>query len=65
MKQFLISAKVVVSVYTRVEAETLEEAIEIAQERELMGIAQTGCDTEEDTWLCDELDGMPENISLA
>lgn len=30
-----------------------------------MGIAQTGCDTEEDTWLCDELDGMPENIQEA
>lgn len=55
-------ANVTISVYTEVEANTLKEAIEIAQERELMGITQSGCDTEEDAWLCDELDGVPENI---
>lgn len=63
--KFKLTANVTISVYTEVEADTLEEAIEIAKERELMGIAQTGCDTEEDTWLCDELDGMPENIQEA
>ena len=63
--KFKLTANVTISVYTEVEADTLEEAIEIAKERELMGIAQTGFDTEEDTWLCDELDGMPENIQEA
>ena len=62
--KFNLTAQVTISVYTEVEAETIEEAIEIAQERELMGITRTGVDTEQDTWLCDELDGMPENISL-
>jgi predicted phage gp36 major capsid-like protein len=59
---FKLIANVTISVYTQVEANTLEEAVEIAKERELMGITQTGCDTEQDTWLCDELDGIPQNI---
>lgn len=60
--KFKLTANVTISVYTEVEADTLEEAIEIGKERELMGITQTGCDTEKDAWLCDELDGTPENI---
>lgn len=60
--KYKLTAQVTISVYTDVEADSLEEAIEIAEERGFMSIASNGCDTEEDTWMCDELDGYPKNI---
>ena len=65
MKKFALTSQITISLYTEVEAETLEEAIEIAKERDLMAIARTGGETEEDTWMADELDGMPVNIKKA
>jgi hypothetical protein len=60
--KFKLTANVTISVYTEVEADTLKEAIKIAKERELVSITKTGCDTEQDTWMCDELDGIPTDI---
>ena len=63
MTKFRLTANVTISVYTEVEADTLEEAIEIAKERDLMVIVGTGGDTKTNAWMTDELDGMPENIT--
>ena len=65
MNKFLLTAKVTISVYTKVEAETLEEAIRIAEDRDLMPIVHSGGETAEDTWMCDELDGVAEDIEEA
>lgn len=64
-KKFALTAEMTISLYTEVQAETLEEAIEIAKERELMTVVSTGGDTKYDSWMSDELDGMPENITAA
>lgn len=65
MKKFALTAEITISLYTEVEAETLEEAIEIAEERDLMAIVGTGGETKLDTWMTDELDGEPKNITEA
>ena len=62
MKEFLISAKVTISVYTKVKAETLEEAIEIANDRTPMAIIANGGDNECDNWMADEIDGTPYEL---
>ena len=65
MKKFELTAQITISLYTEVEAETLEEAKKSAEERDLMAIVGTGGETKHDTWMADELDGMPENIEEA
>lgn len=65
MKNFKLTARVTISVYTEVEAETLEEAVKIAEDRDLMPIVHSGGETVEDTWMCDELDGVAEDIEEA
>lgn len=65
MKNFKLTARVTISVYTEVEAETLEEAIKIAEDRDLMPIVHSGGEKAEDTWMCDELDGVAEDIEEA
>ncbi|KYG76405.1 hypothetical protein [Roseivirga spongicola] len=65
MNKYLLTANVTISVYTEVEAENLAEAMRIAEERDLMPIVHSGGETQEDTWMCDELDGVPENITEA
>jgi len=65
MKSFIISAKVVVSVYTEVEAETFEEALEIAtNERTPMSITPNGGDNKNENWMLDEIDGEPYDLYL-
>jgi len=61
--EFQLAAKMTISVYTKVEAETLEEAIKIAEERQdYMSIVSNNGDSEDDTWMVDELDGTPYEI---
>lgn len=63
MKQFKLTAKIVISTYTTVEAETLEEALEIAEQRaDMMQITSNNGDSEEECWMVDELDGTPSEI---
>ena len=62
MKEFLISAKVTISVYTKVEAETIEQAIEMANDRTPMAIVPNGFDTERENWMLDEIDGEPFDL---
>lgn len=69
MPKYLVMAEMTISVHTEVEADTLEEAIEIAQGRPVMGLchqcaASAGsshADLEE--WRTNgELDGEPARI---
>lgn len=60
--KYKLSAQMTITVYTDVEANSLEEAIKIAQDRDPMGIASNNGDTEDFVWMCDELDGYPKNI---
>lgn len=62
MEKFRLTASVTISVYTEVEAETLEEAKAIAEGRELCSITNTSGDTADVAWMCDELDGTPMDI---
>lgn len=63
MKTFSLSCKVTVSAYTEVQANTLEEAIEIAGRRDVQigGIA-SGNDPDE-SWIIEEADGAPDEIT--
>lgn len=63
MTKFRLTANVTISVYTEVEADTLEEAKAIAEERLICSITNTSGDTEDEVWMCcDELDGVPMDI---
>lgn len=63
MKEFNLTAKMTISVYTKVEANTLNEAIEIAKEKEIMPIIQDGSYNSNDCWMTDELDGVVFDIT--
>lgn len=63
MPHFNLSAKITVSAYTLVEAETLEEAINIAKSREAVNGALGG-HSEKDVWIVDEIDGEPLPSSI-
>lgn len=62
MKEFTISAKVTVSTYTKVQANTLEEAIELASNRGFMEIPPSNYYTEDEFWMVDEIDGTPYDL---
>jgi hypothetical protein len=62
MRKFRLTASVTISVYTEVEAETLDEAIKLADQRSLMDVVKSGGNSEKYTWMCDELDGTPYDI---
>lgn len=67
MKTYQLSASVVVSAYTEVEANSLEEAIKIAEGRSvLIGDERNGVFVDE-VWAIDidEADGEPQNIHEA
>lgn len=60
--KFDLTAKMTISVYTTVEADSLEEAIEIAKERSYMSVTSNNGDSQYEEWMCDELDGYPFDI---
>lgn len=61
--EFLLTAKMTISVYTKVEADTIEEAIKIADKRtDYMSITSNNGDSEDEVWMVDELDGTPYDI---
>ena len=62
MKTFTISARVTVSTYTKVQADTLEEAIELAAERDFMEIPPNNYYTEDKFWMVDEIDGTAYDL---
>jgi hypothetical protein len=62
MAQFNLSGTVTVSIYTEVEAETLEEAIEIAKGRNIEKSRWGDKHQETQVWVTDDYDGEPMNI---
>lgn len=62
MRLFRLTAHITVSAATVVEAETLEEAIEIAKDRDAE-LEFLGSNTDEtEVWAISDADGTPENI---
>lgn len=65
MPKFRFSAVVGVSAYTIVEAETEEQAMEIAQDRDVViGLGGYG-HSDHESWIVEEADGRPHGIHLA
>lgn len=60
--KYIVSGTVTISIYTEVEAETEENAIQIAEERSLMQIPMSS-ESANEVWMAGELDGTPQNIT--
>lgn len=65
MSIYKLTAKVTISIFTEVEADSVEDAIEIAKERETMDIPRDSFYTEDKYWIADEIDGTPYEIEEA
>lgn len=63
MTTFNLSGCITVSVYTEVEAETLEEAIEIAMTRDVVAYHWGDKTQALEYWVNDEYDGEVQNIT--
>lgn len=59
---YKLNAVVTVSTFTEVEADTLEEAIQIAKKRDMCAVHIDNTYSIDDSWLIEELDGVPYNI---
>lgn len=64
MPKFGLEAKVTISIYTTVEADTLEEAIQLAEDREIENYSFHERGQSDRCWVSDDFDGMPVGISL-
>lgn len=63
MKDYNLTAKITITTFTTVRAESLEEAIKIAEERDdKMFISSNNGDSPKDCWMIEELDGTPYEI---
>lgn len=63
MAKFYFSAHLTVSAFTEVEADTMEEAMEIAEGRDVAGLcANPYCSDESESWHF-EGDGLPQGIT--
>lgn len=62
MKTFNLSAEVTISLYTQVEANSLEEAIEIAEGRSIEAGRWKDETQRKEVWVSDEYDGEAQNI---
>lgn len=62
MKVFNLSAEVTISIYTKVEAETIEQAIEIAENRSIERYRWGDKQQSSKAWISDEYDGLPTDI---
>jgi hypothetical protein len=61
-KIFKLSGTVTISVYTEVEADTLEQAVEIAKERDIEQSYWHQVDQSKGVWVNDEYDGEVQQI---
>lgn len=64
-KTFVLHAEVTVSCWTEVEADTLEEAVEISKERTVDISRSHGGHEATEQWIIDEGDGEPKNITVS
>jgi hypothetical protein len=61
-KLFKLSGTVTISVYTEVEADTLEQAVEIVKERDIEQSYWHQVDQSKEVWVNDEYDGEVQQI---
>ncbi len=61
--EYNLTASVTISLYTKVEADSLKEAIKIAQDRHSMSVHSSGGDTSDEVWMMDEIDGEVSEIT--
>ena len=64
MTKFKLTALCTISIDTVVEADTLEEAIRIAEYRQDIMHDQYEHPDENEHWIADDYDGVPTNIRL-
>ena len=65
MQEFNLTAKLTITTFTTVEAKTLEEAIEIAEQRtDMMSVSSNNGDSPIDVWMIEDLDGTPYEIKV-
>ena len=62
MAKFNLTAEVTISIYTEVEATDLDEAIAIAESREIERYHWGDKTQHESVWVSQEYDGIPQNI---
>jgi len=62
MKKFNLYGTVTISIYTEVEANSIEEAKEIAERRSIEGYRWGDKTQKQQAWVADEYDGEPNNI---
>ncbi len=62
MKKFNLSGVVTISIYTEVEANSLEEAIQIAEGRSIEAYRFGDKEQASEVWVSEEFDGMACNI---
>jgi len=62
MATFDLEGKVTISVYTTVEADSFEEALEIAASREVETLEWGDLNQEERVWVSDDFDGEVYDI---
>ena len=62
MAKFNLSGTVTISIYTEVEADNLEQAIEIAEGRHIEESRWGDTHQKTQAWIADEYDGEPMNI---
>jgi len=62
MQTFILSGEVTISVYTSVEAETLEEATQKSENRPVESAQWGHKDQKDEAWVSDEYDGEVQNI---
>jgi hypothetical protein len=63
MAKFKLTGLITVSVYTTVEADTLEEAISIAKERDIESYNYGTLNQDYDVWVNDGYDGVVKSIT--
>lgn len=63
MKKYKLRATVTVSAWTEVEARSIEEAMEKAEDRTVAWRDDGGA-TPDEEWIVEELDGEPMNIGV-
>tara|TARA_R110000823_G_scaffold201784_1_gene332658 strand:- start:22672 stop:22941 length:270 start_codon:yes stop_codon:yes gene_type:complete len=62
--KYTLTAKVTISTYTTVEAESLSEAIKVAEDRDIgIGGINSGLSSAE-SWVVEDIDGMPYDIYM-
>lgn len=61
--EYELTSRITVSAHTTVEADSLEEAIQIAENRDVCAVHVDSTYDHSDTWMVEEIDGLPTRIT--